>query len=332
MFKSLINPLATALAVRFRFIVFFRIIRFLQKRNLFLEIAIKSVDFYDPNNLRRKTQKTLTKSLVIQTGIYGEKFSLDLSEHVEYQAFFKGCFDRVVPEVIKGFAGNLRVDFIDIGANIGLISLAAAKLGAEVTAFEPLPRNIQAFNANFSLNLDLGARIWPVALTSNSAVRDSNFMKIYSPEGNSGATSSNRSWNNGKKPPVEVIVETKTLDECVFDDLLFRNMDVTIIKIDVEGMEFSVLHGATQVLNSFSPIIILEWRPDRLSEVEKFQLMKFLTSRPNYGVLEVVYDISRSTLVWSEVDWQKSSENLAFFPMSLKDTVMGNLVPPLPKL
>ncbi len=332
MFKSLINPLATGFAVRFRFIVFFRIIRFLQKSNLFSEIATKSVDFFDPNNLRRKTQKTLAKSLVIQTGIYGEKFSLDLSEHVEYQAFFKGCFDRVVPEVIKGFAGNLRVDFIDIGANIGLISLAAAKLGAEVTAFEPLPRNIQAFNANFSLNLDLRARIWPVALTSNSAVRDSNFMKIYSPEGNSGATSSNRSWNNGRKSPIEVIVETKTLDECVLDDLLLRNMDITIIKIDVEGMEFSVLHGATQVLNTFSPIIILEWRPDKLSEVEKFQLMKFLTSRPAYGVLEVVYDIPRSTLVWSEVDWQKSSENLAFFPMALKDTVMGNLVPPLPKL
>jgi len=332
LFKSLINPLATAFAVRFRFIVFFRIIRFLQKSNLFSEIATKSVDFYDPNNLRRKTQKTLAKSLVIQTGIYGEKFSLDLSEHVEYQAFFKGCFDRVVPEFIKSFAGNLRVDFIDIGANIGLISLAASKLGAEVTAFEPLPRNIQLFKANFSLNVGLRAKIWPVALTSNSAVRDSSFMKIYSPEGNSGATSSNRSWNNGRKPPVEVIVETKTLDECVFDDLLFRNMDVTIIKIDVEGMEFSVLNGATQVLNSFSPIIILEWRPDKLSEVERFQLMKFLTSRHNYGVLEVVYDISRSTLVWSEVDWQKSSENLAFFPMSLKDTVMGNLVPPLPKL
>jgi hypothetical protein len=107
---------------------------------------------------------------------------------------------------------------------------------------------------------------------------------------------------------------------------------IYFLGIDVEGMEFSVLHGATQVLNIFSPIIILEWRPDKLSEVEKFQLMEFLTSRPNYEVLEVVYDIPRSTLVWSEVDWQKSSENLAFFPMALKDTVMGNLVPPLPKL
>ena len=332
MLRTLLNHLATRLAIRFRFPRFFQIIKYLNQRTFLSRYTSKLIDFYDPNNLRRKTNKTLSKSRVIETGIYGEKFLLDLSEHVEYQAFFRGCFDRVVPDIIKSFAGNLRVDFIDIGANIGLISLAAAKLGAEVNAFEPLPRNIQIFNTNFSLNSGLRARIWPVALTSNSAVQDSSLMKIYSPEGNAGATSSNRTWNIGKKVPVEVIVEIKTLDECVFEFLLLKKMDITIIKIDVEGMEYSVLNGATQVLDNFSPIVILEWRPDKLSEVERSQLMKLLASRNNYEVLEVVYDISRSTLVWSDVDWQKSSENLAFFPTSLKDTLVGNLVPPLSEL
>lgn len=332
MLRTLFNHLATRVAIRFRFRRFFQVLKYLNQCRFLPRYTCKLIDFYDPNNLRRKTKNTLSQSLVIETGIYGEKFLLDLSEHVDYQAFFRGCFDRVVPEIIKSFDENLRVNFIDIGANIGLISLAAAKLGAEVNAFEPLPRNIQIFNTNFALNSGLCARIWPVALTSSSAVQDSNSMKIFSPEGNAGATSSNRTWNIGKKAPVEVIVETKTLDECVFEFLLFKEMDIIMIKIDVEGMEYLVLNGATRVLDNFSPIIILEWRPDKLSEVEKSQLMKLLVSRDNYEVLEVVYDISRSTLVWSDVDWQKSSENLAFFPISLKDTLMGNLVPPLSEL
>ncbi len=325
--STLLNHISTLFAIRFRFRRFFQILRYLNQFRSLSRYTTKVIDFYDPNNLRRKTNKSLSQSQVIQIGIYGEKFLLDLSEHVEYQAFFRGCFDRVVPEVIKRFAGNSQVDFIDIGANVGLISLAAAKLGAEVNAFEPLPRNIQIFNSNFSLNSGLRARIWPVALTSNSAVQGSRLMKIYSPEGNVGATSSNRTWNIGKRLPLEVIVETKTLDECLFEFLLIKKMDTTIIKIDVEGMEYSVLNGATQVLDAFSPIVILEWRPDKLSELERFQLMNLLLSRHNYVILEVVYDFSQSNLVWRDVDWQKSSENLAFFPISLKDTLMGNSSP-----
>lgn len=323
MFKSLLNSIATALAVRFRFIVFFRMIRFLHQRKLFPRMASKTINFFDPNNLRRKTERSLTKTLVNQTGVYGEKFSLDLSEHIEFQTFFRGCFDRVAPEIVKKFPKELKINFLDIGANIGLVSLAAGKLGAEVNAFEPLPRNLEILSANFSLNKDLKATIWPLALTSYSATQKSKFLRIFSPEGNSGATSSNSSWNVGKKAPVEAFVEARTLDDCVFHYLVTKKNSVTVIKIDVEGMELSVLIGAKKILNHLSPLVILEWRPDLLSQIDKLELFNFLTSSPHYGVLEVQYSIDQSRLIWSDVNWQKPCENLAFFPIKMKEMLLA---------
>lgn len=313
----------TFVAVRFRFGIFFKIMRFFQNHKLLANITSRIIEFFDPNNLRRKTSSKIKKTKVLETGVYGETLMLDLAEHIEYRTFFQGFFDLVAPEVIKKLGKNHGVQFFDIGANVGIISLAVAKLGVEVHAFEPVPKNIEALRCNFSLNPGLVVTVWPIALVSNSESDHSDFIDLFIPEGNSGATSSMLEWNLGKSAPRKIRVQTSTLDDLIFRNLAKNLTGLLVIKIDVEGMEHSVLCGATRVIESLKPFIILEWRPDRLSDFKKEILRNFLIKNLDYDIMKVSFDFTTKRLLWSEVDWLSSSENLVFFPRAMREILIN---------
>ena len=213
--------------------------------------------------------------------------------------------------------------FFDIGANVGIISLAVAKIGVEVHAFEPVPKNIESLRNNFSLNPGLVVTVWPIALVSNSEFDKSDFLDLFIPEGNSGATSSMLDWNLGKSAPKKIRVQTITLDELVFRNLAKNLTGLLVIKIDVEGMEHSVLSGATKVIELFEPVIILEWRPDRLSDFQKEMLKNFLLKNLDYDIVKVSFDFTTKKLFWMEVDWLTSSENLVFFPRAMRGILIN---------
>jgi FkbM family methyltransferase len=135
---------------------------------------------------------------------------------------------------------------IDVGAYTGVYAIASAMMGAKVIALEPHPANFTRLQENRALNeVMFEAKL---AAASNSSVpKTLSFNK-----------------------PVSILTDTATLGssadlvdspcsmsvQCMkLDDL---DLDVGLIKIDVEGHEACVLHGAIKMLRQHHPTLIVE--------------------------------------------------------------------------
>jgi FkbM family methyltransferase len=120
---------------------------------------------------------------------------------------------------------------VDIGANIGAVSLLCAKRGARVRCFEPQPDNIIALNKNISLNgfdVDLVKK----------AVGKPGIAEITNKYGASSMTDFVKDkYGADDTAQVEVI----SLDEA-----LKGIPHVDLLKIDCEGAEFDIIAGASE--------------------------------------------------------------------------------------
>lgn len=125
---------------------------------------------------------------------------------------------------------------IDVGAGVGNHSLwLAAICGLEVLAFEPLDWWRLEYNTYY-LNNDLPIICHPYALGK---------------EETEGEVHPAPSHVTGRALNMQDTVPIYTLDSHVLDD-------VSLIKIDVEGMEPDVLLGANDTIKYFHPLLYVE--------------------------------------------------------------------------
>ena len=143
--------------------------------------------------------------------------------------------------------------FIDVGANCGIYTVLGCTINPKVNvvAVEPVPRICAALANNVRRN-NLASRV----AVLNMALGDSNgtvsFHEAEDPTMGSLAVDGYRGQ------PGEVIqVKCRTLDSIVAE----LNIEPDFIKIDVEGFEHVVLSGASHVLGTFRPRIVLEANP-----------------------------------------------------------------------
>jgi len=141
---------------------------------------------------------------------------------------------------------------IDVGANVGLFTIPLAKaIGAKGTilAFEPLPNNVRRLNGNIRRNnLDNVVVLSAAASTRSGRTvfhlgQDpaySSLVSITEDRMDTGAT---------------IEVETVTLDD-VWSSR--QRPEVSLIKLDVEGGEFDVLGGSTDLLRHCRPHLLVE--------------------------------------------------------------------------
>lgn len=142
------------------------------------------------------------------------------------------------PETIKWIESFKKGEkFLDIGANVGIYSLYAAKMGAKVLAIEPHMGNFTALTINTrGLNRGLGIQcIWACVGHKNSMVEFSY------EEMTAGTTGGSYSRENRHK----INVKCYTVDELSkywgpFDH----------IKIDVDGEEKLIVQGMWDTLEN----------------------------------------------------------------------------------
>ena len=143
-------------------------------------------------------------------------------------------------EIFRAFKSLIPTSgvFLDIGANIGNHSLMFAVnfTGIEIYSFEPsivnfplLHRNLQSFSNVYPLNVAIGSKCGIVSLSENDPL-------------NKGGISISKS---GQKVPI------MNLDS-------FDLQNVSFMKIDVEGHEYSVLEGAIKLIKNNKPVIWIE--------------------------------------------------------------------------
>jgi FkbM family methyltransferase len=143
----------------------------------------------------------------------------------------------------------------DIGANVGLYSIYAAKTrAAQVYSFEPSVFNLELLARNIYLNhLTDRVCIVPIALTDTTNV---NYLKMTTTEWGGALSTFEKDFGwDGKKLDVTFDYQTIgiSLDE-VGKSLQLKAPDY--IKMDVDGIEHLILQGGEQVLKAVKGVLI----------------------------------------------------------------------------
>ena len=183
------------------------------------------------------------------------KMDLDINEFTQCSYYFS-ALDIELLRLLKKGGGT----FIDIGANVGFYTLAAAKTFDKVYSFEPSPYTYGRLIHNIELN-----KLSSV-ITINSGLSDvKSEMDLHINPFNNGGSSLNGFSETIKRLYPEyawgsVRVKVDLLDEVVNSRGIFG---VDLIKIDVEGHELPVIKGAQNTLATYRPLVYAEVVKDR---------------------------------------------------------------------
>lgn len=185
------------------------------------------------------------------------KYELDLKEGIDLSIFLFGNFqDHIYKNLAQQFTSEPVV--LDVGANIGAISLKLAQIfpQAIIYAFEPTHYAWRKLTRNLALNSTLGKRIHPIqSFVGEQSLKETDF-KAFS------------SWpidslkENGTKHKVHLGEEKEaTSNQISIDDFVkLENLKkVDLIKIDTDGYELNVLKGAVNTLKNHRPIVVFEF-------------------------------------------------------------------------
>jgi FkbM family methyltransferase len=184
----------------------------------------------------------------------GVKYSLNVNSELEWQILAYGGFDFPLLDLLKSVlpAGSV---FIDIGANIGCISLPLAKhIGSngKVLSFEADPVVFDKLSENHALNLFPQFSGFNQALGSSEGTLTFHRASSTGSFGDAIGSLYASNWHSGGST---FEVGVKTLDSFFETQLIHR---VDVIKIDVEGTEIDVLQGALSTIEKYRPILCLE--------------------------------------------------------------------------
>lgn len=195
-----------------------------------------------PHNMFKGVRKTVN--------FYGLHLELAIDDWIQENIYLINEYEKAELTYLKN---SLQVGqtFIDIGANIGLFSLMAAKLvGAQgmVISFEPFEANYRAFCKNVVLNKLEQIQANKIAVTDY----DGDIDLFYdTAEANKGmATTLAVSEGESEKVPA-----------CKLDSYFassHEKREVHFIKLDIEGGEFPALKGMKNLLKQYKPILLIE--------------------------------------------------------------------------
>jgi FkbM family methyltransferase len=153
----------------------------------------------------------------------------------------------------------------DIGANIGLFSVASAAIAGDagkVIAFEPDVVLVQLLRQTGALQAASSA---PITVVPTAVARETG-LRSFSIAKRARASNALTGYGNTQMGGT---AETQTVVTCDVESLAQWLPAPDVMKIDVEGAETEVLLGAASVLKSKRPLIICEVAGDNAQEVSR---------------------------------------------------------------
>jgi FkbM family methyltransferase len=192
---------------------------------------------------------------VVHKSAYGVKLRLDLRDYTQRVMYY----DAYETHELNFMTAVLRPGdvVLDIGANVGLFSLVAARAvgpSGSVHAFEPVPGNCERLEENLQLNGFTNVTV------NRSAVRDRPGTVALSIDADmartSGASTSGFfTVSELEDPARKVTAPAVTIDDYATSHLGTRA--IRLVKIDVEGSEPSVLAGMSKVLKAHQVDVLM---------------------------------------------------------------------------
>tara|TARA_B100001750_G_scaffold90459_1_gene71507 strand:+ start:5734 stop:6609 length:876 start_codon:yes stop_codon:yes gene_type:complete len=202
--------------------------------------------------------------------VFGNKLFLSkkgLALSISHYGTYEELESKIMEEKIE--MGNIVVD---VGANIGLHTLNMARIvgnTGQVFAFEPDPSNFEILKKNVKINN------YKNIILEQKAVGDKHGRTTLYQSDHPGK---HRIFPQTEQAKSQVQVELTNLDNYFDSDMTDK---INFIKIDVEGLEFSVLKGMKNILKNSKKIkILFEFMPENTIEVgfTPIELLNYLTS------------------------------------------------------
>lgn len=161
--------------------------------------------------------------MIIDTPNKDFKFTVreDSNEHCD-EAVVRETWLENVYQLNEDLTNNI---VIDIGANIGAVSIYCASKGARVIAVEPEPDNLKYLKLNAENN-NVRIEIMPVAVADKF-----DSMRISERQGNSKLNK--KTGTVVDVIPLEEVFKRKNIAEC------------SVLKVDIEGAEYAMIDGAS---------------------------------------------------------------------------------------
>lgn len=188
---------------------------------------------------------------------HGYLMPLDLANWSQRLTWFMGRFYEVDTQLIIRAFVKPGDTLIDVGANIGMITLLASRqVGptGQVLCFEPNPSACAALRRVIQLNDIKNVEIYELALSNVSETKTLSVTLGHDGLGTLADVTGKREF--------EVTYPVMTMPG---DSILPQTLDGDVfIKIDVEGFEPFVLEGLRDTIQKYRPIILTEFEPAHL--------------------------------------------------------------------
>lgn len=179
--------------------------------------------------------------------IYGDfQVNCDIRYKLQRQFYFFGTYflERDILARWQEMAKNAKV-ICDVGANLGIYSLAAAAANsnAVVHAFEPTSEIVQQLRSTLELNkLDQKIHVHQVAVGQQAGKAYLNHFGLES-HGNEGMNF----VSEDQRASQTTVVDVMSLDDFCSTHAIET---IDLMKIDVQGNEPAVLRGASRLIKS----------------------------------------------------------------------------------
>lgn len=201
---------------------------------------MKRLVYSVPVMQRWRDRRKMRRYLVVRDHPDGFRFAgLD--------AFFRPTWESCERELVRERLSSVDV-FIDVGANHGYYSCLAASMGVHVVAVEPEPGNLSFLLNNLSGNGFDDVEVLPLGLSDHAGI-----AQIF---GDKDTASLIPDWRGATCAQT---IPLNTLDNLVGDRWHGQRL---LVKIDVEGLEYQVLQGASGLLERDpKPLWLIETFP-----------------------------------------------------------------------
>lgn len=178
----------------------------------------------------------------------GLQLHIDTASFLEWYVFFYGDYEPHVRSLLIALLGHTSC-VLDVGANVGVHTLALARAAGTVIAVEPNPEVAERLLSNAALNGVTNIELHRCLVSDRTG--EARFFLPGATHRNRALASMYRTSDHGES----IVAPMRTVDD------LLDGRRIDVIKIDAEGHDLFVIRGAERTLEICHPHIVFEFDP-----------------------------------------------------------------------